>query len=138
MERLDRLGQGIGQRFVNHGVDPDPFVILAQQPVAVGADPQDVLIPVFQQREDAAIHGNPVRFIPPPSGRAAGIQPPESVVAEREQPVVPVAFDGRQSVVVETFEAFQVEDPGRSFGLGIEAVQDEIPAEETDGFVEPA
>lgn len=49
IERLDRLGQGIGQRFVNHGTDPYSFIISAQQPVAVGTDPQDILIPVFQQ-----------------------------------------------------------------------------------------
>lgn len=51
MERLDRFGQQVGQRFVGDRTDRDLPDRLPQQPAAVGSDPDNILVTVLQQRK---------------------------------------------------------------------------------------
>lgn len=68
MERLDRFGQQVGQRFVGDRTDRDLPDRLPQQPAAVGSDPDNILVTVLQQRKNAAVDVDLLQLVTPLDG----------------------------------------------------------------------
>ena len=130
MERLDRFGQQVGQRFVGDRTDRDLPDRLPQQPAAVGSDPDNILVTVLQQCKNAAVDVDLLQLVTP-LDRIGRTEPQHAAHPEGQHVIVLVA-DHRRKGAAPSKLLPQVENRESPPLPGVEAEQHAVPVGEKD------
>ena len=130
MERLDRFGQQVGQRFVGDRTDRDLPDRLPQQPAAVGSDPDNILVTVLQQRKNAAVDVDLLQLVT--SLDRIGRTEPQHAAHPEGQHVIVLVADHRRKGAAPSELLPQVENRESPPLPGVEAEQHAVPVGEKD------
>lgn len=130
MQRLDRLGQQVGQRFVGDRTDRDLPDRLPQQPAAVGSDPDDILVTVLQQCKNAAVDIDLLQLVAP-LDRIGRTEPQHAAHPEGQHVIVLVA-DHRRKGAAPSELLPQIENRKSPPLFGVETEQHAVPIGEKD------